>query len=125
MRRCKGCPASLEGERPNKVWCTEACRVAADRASKAVLNPHGEPIQLPGLPRLAPSARRVLVALRNAGDRGATTAQLCQPGVGGCRFGARIMELRDVGLTITAVQERPGSFRYRLVGAADRQEVAA
>lgn len=114
MRRCKGCDASLEGRRPNVVWHSEACRVAADRASKHVLNTYGEPVQLPGVASLKPSARRVLVALRNAGAPGLTTAQLCQPGVGGVRFGARIMELRSVGFTVTAKQERPGSYRYRL-----------
>jgi hypothetical protein len=124
MRRCRGCTASLEGRRPNAVWCSETCRIARWRETKAVQNPFGDPGQLPGTPRLKPSARRVLTALRNAGPRGLTTAQLCQPGVGGVRFSARIMELRDVGLTITSKQERSGSYRYKLTGAA-REEAAA
>lgn len=58
---------------------------------------------------------RILKALRVAGGRGATTSELCQPDVGGVRFGARIKELRDDGYAITAVLERPGSHRYTLV----------
>ncbi len=115
MRRCRGCPASLEGRRPNVVWCSEKCRIDSWRAAKAVANPFGDPAHLPGLPKLKPSARRVLVALTNAGAQGCTTAQLCQPGTGGVRFSSRILELREAGFTITTTPERPGSSRYRLV----------
>lgn len=125
MRRCRGCPTSLEGRRPNVVWCSDACRVSSDRAAKAVQNPNTEPLALPGIPRLKPSARRVLVALRNAGSSGCTTGQLCQPGVGGVRFGARIAELRDAGVKILVSEERVGSYRYKLLHARAREDVAA
>lgn len=60
-------------------------------------------------------ARRVLDALRAAGSRGATTHELCQPDVGGIRFGSRIGELRDAGYRIAKSYERKGSYRYVLV----------
>lgn len=61
------------------------------------------------------SARqRVFEALALAGQHGCTTGQLCQPGVGGVRFGARVKELRDEGHRITATLVRPGSHRYVL-----------
>jgi hypothetical protein len=69
---------------------------------------------------LKPGAVRVLHALHNAGPRGATTHALCQPDVGGTRFGARVHELRGLGLVITVRQERPGS--YRLHVARERGE---
>jgi hypothetical protein len=65
---------------------------------------------------MRPSARRVLRALEAAGGRGATTHDLCQPDVGGIRFGARIKELRDEGYEIRRVEERAGSHRYTLTG---------
>ena len=63
---------------------------------------------------MKPSARRVLLELRAAGGRGATTADLCVPEVGGARFGARILELRQLGCVIENVRERQGSDRYWL-----------
>lgn len=60
--------------------------------------------------------RRQLVfeALYRAGSRGATTAELAQPDVGGVRFGGRIAELRAEGFRISETYERPGSHRYHL-----------
>lgn len=46
---------------------------------------------------MKPSTRRVLDRLRQGP---ATTAQLCQPDVGGLRFGARLLELREVGFGV-------------------------
>lgn len=120
MRRCRGCNAPLGAVRSDAVWCSDACRVARYREVQAVQSAN---ITLPGLQRLKPSTRRVLSALTAAGERGLTTAQLCQPGVGGVRFGARVLELRSVGFTIAASQERPGSYRYKLIPSIG--EVAA
>lgn len=69
---------------------------------------------------MKPSALRVLNALLDAGDRGANTHELCQPNVGGIRFGGRIHELRDLGYVIEARPERPGSHRYTLRGTGRR-----
>lgn len=62
---------------------------------------------------------RVLAALKNAGRIGCTTAQLCDPSVGGVRFGGRVKELRDEGHEIERFYVRSGSHRYVLanVGA--------
>lgn len=66
----------------------------------------------PTIPAMCPAARRVLAKLIGAGERGATTAELCQPGVGGVRFGARVHELRGLGFRIDAAPVRTGSYRY-------------
>lgn len=63
---------------------------------------------------MKPSTRRVLASLREGGERGRTTAELCQPDVGGVRFSARIQELRDAGHVISKCQVRQGSWRYWL-----------
>ena len=57
---------------------------------------------------------RVLAALQ-AGPQ--TTGMLCQPDVGGVRFGARLMELRDEGHRILERRLRAGSSLYTLVAA--------
>lgn len=57
---------------------------------------------------------RVLEALRAAGARGCTTAELCQPAVGGERFGARVHELRGEGYEIVERRVRAGSSLYVL-----------
>jgi hypothetical protein len=57
----------------------------------------------------------VLVHLRAVGRRGATTAELAHPSVGGVRFGGRVHELVDAGVEIEVRRERAGSFRYVLV----------
>lgn len=63
------------------------------------------------------SARqRVLRALQAAGTTGCTTAHLCQPEVGGERFGARVMELRAEGHKIDSRRLREGSWLYAYVG---------
>ncbi|HEU4975715.1 MAG TPA: hypothetical protein VFT50_11540 [Baekduia sp.] len=72
---------------------------------------------------LNPATRRVLDALISAGPKGRTTAELCQPDVGGERFSARLHELRQAGWTIHGRCERQGSWRYTIDLA--RQEKAA
>lgn len=61
--------------------------------------------------------QRVFEALHAAGSRGATTSELAHPSVGGVRFSARIMELREEGHTIHEQYERPGRHRYHLTGS--------
>lgn len=58
---------------------------------------------------------RILYALRRGPQ---TTSALCQPDVGGVRFGARLMELRADGYTITEERLGPSSHLYTLTGAA-------
>jgi hypothetical protein len=62
---------------------------------------------------------RILKALQDAGERGCTTADLCQPNVGGVRFSARIEELRAAGHNILATIIRQGSWRYTLITDAE------
>lgn len=54
---------------------------------------------------------RILSALR---DGPKATAYLCDPGVGGERFGARVAELRALGYEIETEILRPGSALYTL-----------
>jgi hypothetical protein len=71
-----------------------------------------------------PTTRRVLKALRDRGQAGATTAQLGE--VAGFRFGARLHELREAGYVIDTRRERRGSSRYTLVAEpGDQVEAAA
>lgn len=71
---------------------------------------------------MKPTTKRVLRALIAAGSAGATTRDLCQPDVGGVRFGGRLHELRGMGLNIETRRERQGSNRYwlRKTEALDR-----
>lgn len=61
--------------------------------------------------------QRVLAALQ-AGPQ--TTASLCQPDVGGVRFGGRIHELREDGYEIEERRLRVGSSLYTLVAGPTR-----
>lgn len=61
-------------------------------------------------------AGNIVAALEAAGERGCTTADLCSPAVGGVRFSARIMELREQGYIIRESQIRQGSHLYVLAG---------
>jgi hypothetical protein len=67
---------------------------------------------------MKPSAARVrdaLVAARDQGRPGCTTAELCQPDVGGVRFGGRIHELvHEHGYEIEPTKLRNGSWLYTL-----------
>lgn len=64
----------------------------------------------------ASARQRVLHALQTAGTTGCTTSQLCQPELGGERFGARVMELRAEGHKIDSRRLREGSWLYAYVG---------
>ena len=64
---------------------------------------------------MKPTTRAVLRALE-AGP--CTTHQLIQPDVGGGRFSARILELRELGYEITERRIRQGSHLYTLEGRA-------
>lgn len=57
--------------------------------------------------------------LREAGERGVTTAELLQAGVGS-RYSARILELRTEGYVIESERIREGSWRYVLTHDAER-----
>jgi hypothetical protein len=131
MRACAICGADLDalGKRPDAETCGGACRAQKsrrDRGVRYVAKTHSAPRtpQDGALERLKPSARRVLRALTAAGAHGLTTHQLCQPDVGGLRFGARIDEIRKAGLAVGCVRERAASSRYTLL-AREYQEQAA
>lgn len=113
-----GCRALVE-RKPGAIYATDACktrqwkrrhRQAPDTARVTAQTPHDAPD-----PPLKPSARRVLAVLREAGARGCTTHDLCQPHIGGARFGGRLLELRQAGFEIITSYERAGSHRYQLV----------
>lgn len=65
---------------------------------------------------------RILTALKDAGPSGLLTANLCQPEIGGVRFSARLLELRDEGWEIREERVRQGSHRYVLVGGSAERE---
>ena len=109
-----GCDKPVIGKRPEAIYHSNACKVRAHKqrqevAALATLETPETP-----LPRFKPTTRRVLRALQAAGGRGATTAELSQSTVGGFRFGARILELRDAGLRIDAKKLANGQWRYWL-----------
>jgi len=60
--------------------------------------------------------RRDLLAhlLREAGDRGLTTSELLQAGIG-ARYSARLLELRERGWVVEVTRIRDGAHRYTLV----------
>lgn len=58
----------------------------------------------------------LLRLLEDAGQKGVTTAEVMQAGVGS-RYGARLLELRTDGYTIRSERERAGSFRYTLLSS--------
>jgi hypothetical protein len=65
--------------------------------------------------RLRGRKRAVLEAFLESPTCELTTAQLCQPQVGGARFGARLHELEhDFGCVFDKRSLRPGSWLYKL-----------
>lgn len=66
----------------------------------------------------------VLHLLKEAGDRGVTTAELLQAGCGS-RYGGRILELRKKGYVIESTRVRDGSWRYELLSCPDVERDAA
>jgi hypothetical protein len=63
-------------------------------------------------PRLNRNQQRVLEALRAAGARGMTNVELCTPTLGGLRSGARLGELKRMGLVGEPVREQGGVWRW-------------
>lgn len=121
-RACAVCDGPILGRRESALYCSDACSMVAYRARRSVAaGAAGEaPVSLTRLPPgLKPTTRRVLRALIAAGGRGATTHELCQPQVGGTRFGGRLHELRELGFVIARRQERAGRWRYWLVSSPD------
>lgn len=116
-RKCRWCNASLDGMRADAEHCSTSHRIL-DWKERNGYEPRRLPSRrserLPNLPGLKPSARAVYALLKQRGDEGAITGELCQPAVGGIRFGGRILELREAGCGIRGVQLRPGRWRYWL-----------
>lgn len=109
-----GCDTRVEGRGPRAIYATDACKVRACKrrrrvAALTVLETGEQPF-----PAMPPTSKRVLKALVAVGGIGATTRELCQPDVGGVRFGGRIHELRGLGYRIDTRRERNGSNRYWL-----------
>ena len=52
--------------------------------------------------------------LRQAGERGVTTGELLQAGIGS-RYSARLMELRADGWVVSAERIRDGAWKYTLL----------
>lgn len=69
------------------------------------------------------TTRRDLLAhlLREAGNRGITTGELLQAGVGS-RYSARLLELRELGWVVEAKRIRDGSWRYTLLWEPDAKK---
>lgn len=64
--------------------------------------------------RYALHRARVLEFLRARGLLGATTAELCDPSIGGHEGTRRVRELRELGYPIFLAPERTGYYRYWL-----------
>lgn len=65
---------------------------------------------------MKPSTRRVFDALLAAPNRTLTTHALCQPDLGGVRFGGRLHELKhDHGCVIEGHRIHEGGWAYKLV----------
>lgn len=67
---------------------------------------------------MKPCTQRVYAALKKSGERGCSNVELSEPEVGGGRFGARIMELREEGHDIRTRIIRAGLTRYYLIPPA-------
>jgi len=100
-----GCKTPV-GRGRGAIYATETCKwraaAARRRVSRLTLMESGAT----SLPRMKPTTHRVLRRCHR---------ELSQPDVGGLRFGARLLELREMGFKVDARAERPGSWRYRLV----------
>lgn len=109
-----GCGEPIIGRDQRAIYAHDACKVRACKrrrrvAALTVLETGEKPF-----PTMKPTCRRVLKALIAVGGVGVTTRELCQPDVGGTRFGGRIFELREMGFRIESRRERNGSQRYWL-----------
>lgn len=113
-----GCGDPVGSDRSNAIYAHGACKTRAARRRREMAALAAPDTAETPILKLRPCATRVLRVLKAAGPRGATTRELCQPQVGGVRFGARLYELRAAGLTIDSARERQGSNRYVLREAA-------
>ena len=109
-----GCGHPVIGRDPRAIYATDACKVRACKRRRRVAALTALETAEKPFPAMKPTSRRVLKALMAVGGLGATTRELCQPDVGGVRFGGRIHELRGMGFRIDARRERNGSTRYWL-----------
>lgn len=103
----------------NHFYATPACRDRVqqllERARVAARHADARPDPKLLALKCTPMERRVVAVLRDAGARGATTAQLVQPEVGGSNGAAqRTYDLRKRGFEIERKQVRRGSTRYWL-----------
>lgn len=108
-----GCGRSLAGMRYGAVWCSNACRMAAQRTQERAQNAHTQPTQ----------ADRVLAALAGNPERGITQVDFLRlPTIDGLppitRLAARVLELREQGHEIVSGETRDRCRVYRLVPAA-------
>lgn len=109
-----GCERPVVGRDARAIYATDDCRARAGNRRRRVASLTALETSSQPLPAMKPTAHRVLRALIAVGGLGATTRELCQPDVGGIRFGGRIHELRGMGYRIDARRERNGSTRYWL-----------
>lgn len=124
-RLCEcGCGDPVPDRRSDALYAHGACRTRAHRQRQAAAALAAGVTPLSRKRRFIPTTQRVLQVLQAVGATGATTRELCQPNVGGVRFGARIMELREAGFEITCVRERNGSSRYRLLARVNIERAA-
>lgn len=111
----EGCPNDAKTH-PRAIYCSNACKIAACKQRRRAVDAVTLTDAGKRFPGVRGAQRRVLLALAAAGGRGATTAELCQPAVGGVRFGGRVHELRERGFKIEqAYDGHPGRHRYWLV----------
>ena len=123
MRRIcarSGCNEPVIDRNPRAIYHHDACKIAACKDRRRVADSIPLTDAEKRFPGLSPCTRRVAQALAAAGGRGCTTAELCQPTVGGVRFGARIYDLREVGFVVREQRMRNGQSRYWLVSVPGR-----
>lgn len=82
--------------------------VPPDRVSLSPVRPRN-PVAIERI-RLNAAAERVLAYLQRHGE--ASNVELCDPGIGGMRFGGRIFELRKRGHDIRRKHVGGGLWRY-------------
>ena len=118
----QGCDRPARSGRSWGRFCSSACRASAWNAAhprQKTLDLTPQPMAIrplsSGVPesdktRLKPSAVAILARLQQGP---ATALDLARCG-GGLRYGARLLELRQVGHAILAEDEGAGVWRYRL-----------
>lgn len=124
MKHCgrSGCDESLAGKRPGALYCSNACKVQAHKDRKAAAAEAGQETPKTRHLNVRPPAKRVYNVLKAREHLGATTAELCQPAVGGHRFSSYINELRDAGVAIDTIRQSGSSYRYVLRIAIERHD---